>query len=73
MTTTKNKISNFKSREEEVAWFEAQTAEYWNKAKPVDIRFTKNLSAGLNFWFDSDSLPKIRSVAREKVIVVRPP
>ena len=68
MTTTKNKMSNFKSHDEEAAWFEAHMAEYWGEAKPVDAHFGKNLSAGLNVRFDPDSLSKIRSIAREKGI-----
>ncbi len=68
MTTTKGKVPNFKSRDEEAAWFEEHMAEYWDKAKPVNAHFAKNLSAGLNVRFDPDSLSKIRSIAREKGI-----
>ena len=68
MTTTKSKVPNFKSRDEEAAWFEAHMAEYWNEARPVDAHFAKNLSSGLNVRFDPDSLSKIRSIAREKGI-----
>ncbi len=68
MTTTKSKVPNFKSRDEEAAWFGAHMAEYWNEARPVDAHFAKNLSSGLNVRFDPDSLSKIRSIAREKGI-----
>ncbi len=68
MTTTKSKVPNFKSRDEEAAWFEAHMAEHWNAAKPVDVHFTKNLSNGLNVRFDPDSLFKIRTIAKKKGI-----
>jgi len=66
MTTLNSKLPNFKSRDEEAAWFEAHMAEVWDKAKPVDAHFAKSLSAGLNVRFDPDSLSKIRIIAKEK-------
>jgi hypothetical protein len=68
MTTKSNKLPQFKSREEEAAWFETHLAEHWNEAKPVEVRFAKNLSTGLNVRFDPDSLEKLRAIAREKGI-----
>ena len=61
-------MPSFKNRDEEAAWFEAHMAEHWNEAKPVDVRFAKNLTTGLNVRFDPDSLSKIRTIARDKGI-----
>lgn len=68
MKTSKSKLPSFKSHDEEAAWFEAHMAEHWDAAKPVDVRFAKNLSTGLNVRFDPDSLSKIRTIAKEKGI-----
>ena len=68
MTTVKSKMPSFKNRDEEAAWFEAHMAEHWGEAKPVDVRFVKNLTTGLNVRFDPDSLSKIRTIAKDKGI-----
>lgn len=59
-------IPTFKNREEEAAWFETHMAEVWVDAKPVKVRFAKNLSAGLNIRLDPQSLEQLRIVAIEK-------
>jgi hypothetical protein len=66
MTTPKNNIPSFKNREEEAAWFEAHMADAWTEAKPVKVRFAKNLSAGLNIRLDPDSLEQLRAAAHDK-------
>ncbi len=66
MTTQNNPIPNFKNHEEEAAWFETHMAEVWDEAKPVKVRFAKNLSAGLNIRLDPQSLEQLRTVAHEK-------
>ena len=42
MTTQRNNIPAFKSREEEAAWFETHMADVWEEAKPVKVRFAKD-------------------------------
>jgi hypothetical protein len=66
MTTRKSTIPTFKNREEEAAWFEAHLADAWAEAKPVNVRFAKNLSAGLNIRLDPRSLEHLRTVAHDK-------
>lgn len=68
MTTQINNIPEFKNREEEAAWFEAHMADIWPEAKPVQVRFAKNLSSGLNIRLDPASLEQLRTVAHEKGI-----
>jgi predicted HicB family RNase H-like nuclease len=68
MTTQKGSIPEFKSRDEEAAWFETHMADFWEEAKPVKVRFAKNLSAGLNIRLDPDSLEQLRTVAHKKGI-----
>jgi hypothetical protein len=66
MTKADKSIQAFKSRDEEAAWFEAHMSEAWVEAKPVKVRFAKNLSAGLNIRLDPQSLEQLRTVAHEK-------
>ena len=68
MTVDKSHMPTFKSREEEAAWFETHMAGVWGEAKPVKVRFTKNLSAGLNVRLDPQSLEQLRTVAHKKGI-----
>ena len=41
-------------------------ADAWVEAKPVKVRFAKNLSAGLNVRLDPNSLEQLRTVAHDK-------
>jgi hypothetical protein len=66
MTTHRNTLPKFKSRKEEAAWIEAHMADLWDEAKPVKVRFAKNLSAGLNIRLDPDSLETTRGGARKR-------
>ena len=68
MTAQKIQEPEFKSREEEAAWFESHTEDLWNEAKPVKVRFAKNLSAGLNIRLDPHSLEQLRTIAHQKGI-----
>ncbi len=69
MTTQKSRIPEFKSREEEAAWFDTHDlADYQDEFKTMQVRFAKNLSAGLNIRLDPHSLEQLRTVAHEKGI-----
>lgn len=68
MTVHKTQVPNFKSRDEEAAWFEAHMDDLWEEAKPVKVSFSKNLSAGLNIRLDPHSLEQLRTIAHEKGI-----
>jgi hypothetical protein len=68
MTAQKSSIPAFKNHEEEAAWFEAHMADIWSEAKPVKVRFAKNLTAGLNIRLDPHSMEQLRSVAHKKGI-----
>ena len=68
MTAHNNQIPEFKNRDEEAAWFETHMEDVWEEAKPVKVRFAKNLSAGLNVRLDPESLEQLRTIAHEKGI-----
>ena len=71
MTPRKNRepIPEFASYEEEAKfWDEHDLADYWDKFTPVKVRFAKNLSEGITIRFDSETLLKLRTQAREKGI-----
>ncbi len=69
MTAHKSRIPEFKSREEEAAWFDTHDlADYQDEFKTVQVRFAKDLSAGLNIRLDPRSLEQLRTVAHEKGI-----
>ena len=68
-TTTKNRIPEFKSIEEEAAfWDTHSTADYEAEFKPVRVRFAKKLSEGLTIRLDPDTLEKVRAEAHERGI-----
>ncbi len=69
MTTHKSRIPDFKTLEEEAAWWDAHDpADYQDELKTVKVRFAKNLSAGLNIRLDPQSLNQLRAVAHKKGI-----
>src|SRR5258708_39613213 len=64
-----SRIPDFSSREEEAAWFDTHDlADYQDEFKPVEVRFAKNLSEGLNIRLDKPTLAKLREVAHAKGI-----
>jgi predicted DNA binding CopG/RHH family protein len=68
-TTTKKRIPEFASIEEEAAfWDTHSTADYEDEFKPVRVRFAKNLSEGLTIRLDPDTLEKVRAEAHERGI-----
>ena len=68
-TTTKKRIPEFTSVEEEAAfWDTHSTADYENEFKPVRVRFAKKLSEGLTIRLDFDTLEKVRAEAHERGI-----
>lgn len=65
----KTLIPNFKTREEEVAfWDTHDLADYWDEFEPVQVRFAKNLSEGLHIRLDPVTLTELREKAHEKGI-----
>lgn len=64
MTKKNNKIPKFKSIAEEAAFWDTHSfASHWDKFKPVQVQFAKNLSQGITVRLDSGSLNKLRSLA----------
>ena len=69
MTNAKKPIPDFKNRQEMAEWFDTHDlADYQDEFKTVQVRFAKNLSAGLNIRLDPESLEQLRTVAHEKGI-----
>jgi predicted DNA binding CopG/RHH family protein len=68
-TTTKKRIPEFTSIEEEAAfWDTHSTTDYEDEFKPVRVRFAKKLSEGLTIRLDSATLEKVRAEAHERGI-----
>jgi predicted DNA binding CopG/RHH family protein len=68
-TTTKKRIPEFASIEEEAAfWDTHSTADYEDEFKPVRVRFAKKLSEGLTIRLDRETLEKVRAEAHERGI-----
>jgi predicted DNA binding CopG/RHH family protein len=69
ITQTREPIPHFASVEEEAAfWDTHDMADYWEEARPVQVRFAKKLSEGLHIRLDSESLTALRTIAQEKGI-----
>ena len=65
----KSRIPEFASREEEAEFWDTHSlADYWDEFKPTRVRFAKNLSEGITIRLDSESLGKVRALAKEKGI-----
>jgi len=63
----KSRIPEFKSREEEAAFWDTHSfADYWDELTPVKVRFAKNLSEGITIRFDPETLAKLRQQAKRK-------
>ena len=67
MTNAKKQVPEFKSRQEMADWFDTHDMTEYD-FKPVEVRFAKNLSAGLNIRLDPQSLEQLRTVAHDKVV-----
>jgi predicted DNA binding CopG/RHH family protein len=66
-STTKKRIPDFASIEEEAAfWDTHSTADYEDAFKPVRVRFAKKLSEGLTIRLDPETLAKVRAEAQER-------
>lgn len=62
-----SRIPEFKSREEEAAWFDTHDlADYQDEFTTVKVRFRKNLSEGLHIRLDPDSLTRLRETANRR-------
>lgn len=67
MKRTKNKIPEFKNREEEAKFFDTHDmADYQHEFKTVKANFARNLSEGITVRFDKVTLEKLRGIAHEK-------
>ncbi len=63
----KRSIPEFKNREEAAEWYDTHDlADYWDELKPVEVRFSENLSELLTIRFDKDSLHKLQQEADQK-------
>ncbi len=64
---SKSRIPEFKSREEEAAWFDTHDmADYQDEFKTVKVRFAKHLTAGLTLRLDHETMAKLEKLARGK-------
>lgn len=64
-----SRIPDFKTREEMAEWFDTHDmADYQDEFKTVRAKFAKNLSEGLNIRLDTETLAKLRHIAKEKGI-----
>lgn len=59
-------ISIFKDREKEAAFWEKNIKEIWATAKPIKVKFAKNLSTTLNIRLDPVILNNVRLQASKK-------
>lgn len=67
MIKNKNKIPEFKNREEEAKWFDTHDmGDYQNEFKVVRVRVAKNLSEGITVRLDKQTLTKLREKANKK-------
>jgi predicted DNA binding CopG/RHH family protein len=67
MTNAKKPLPDFKNRQEMAEWFDTHEMTDYD-FKPVRVRFSKNLSVGLNIRLDPDSFAQLRSAASKKGI-----
>lgn len=66
-TNKKNKIPQFKNKEEEAKFWESHSvSDFLDEFKPMQARFAKNLSAGLHIRLNSETLSKLREKAHTK-------
>src|ERR1043165_979355 len=66
-TKPKNRIPDFKSREEEAEfWDTHDITDYLDELKPARVRFAKNLSEGITIRLDPETLAELRSQAHQK-------
>ena len=64
-----SRIPEFRSRQEAAEWFDTHDlADYQDEFKTVPVRFSRNLSEGLNIRLDKDTLAALREIAVEKGI-----
>ena len=71
MTTSRERtaVPEFASREEEAAfWDTHDVTDYLDELKPAEVRFAKNLSAGLTVRFDPETAAALRAIAKEQGI-----
>lgn len=63
----KNKVPEFKTKDEEAKWFDTHDmADYQNEFKSIRAKFAKNLSEGITIRLDPKTLKKLRSQAHKK-------
>lgn len=67
MTNAKKPIPDFKNRQEMAEWFDTHDMTEYD-FKPIRVRFSKNLSVGLNIRLDPESFEQLRTVASARGI-----
>jgi len=66
---TKSTIPEFTSREQEAEYWDTHSfADHWDEARPVAVRFARNLSGGMTIRLDPDTQARLRAIAHEKGI-----
>lgn len=67
--THKNRIPDFKSRQEMAEWWDTHDlADYQDEFKTVRVKVAKNLSEGITIRLDSNTLNNLRLKAQKKGI-----
>lgn len=67
MTRKKSRIPEFKSYEEEAAFWDTHSfADYWDELKPVKVKFARNLSHITHVRFDDQTLADLEAEADKK-------
>lgn len=65
--TTKSRIPDFASVQEEAAWWDSHDiTDYLDELKPVRLRVAQNLSHGITVRLDEQTLTKLREQAHAK-------
>jgi predicted HicB family RNase H-like nuclease len=63
----KNRIPEFKSIEEEAAFWDTHSfADYWDELEPVTLRARKNLTHTMNVRIDPEDIAKLQKEAEKK-------
>lgn len=64
-----SRVPEFSSIEEEATfWDTHDTTDFEDEMRPVRVRFARNLSRGITIRLDSETLEKLRLLAKKKGI-----
>ncbi|MBI1800305.1 MAG: hypothetical protein HY259_14970 [Chloroflexi bacterium] len=65
----KRAVPSFANREDEARYWDTHSlADHWDEAKPVRVRFARNLSQGITVRLDPETLEALRRRAHQQGI-----